>query len=61
MLTEIYITAIIVGPILFTLLSSIMGMMGGMGNIVGMQAIISFILMPAISLIFAFYINITAP
>jgi len=61
MLTEIYITAIIVGPILFTLLSSIMGIMGGMGNIVGMQAIISFILMPVISLIFAFYINLTAP
>jgi len=61
MLTEIYITAIIVGPILFTILSSVMGIMGGTSNLVGMQALISFILMPAISLIFAFYINLSAP
>jgi flagellar protein FlaJ len=61
MLTEIYITVMIVGPILFTLLSSVMGIMGGAGDIIGMQALISFILMPAISLVFAFYINISSP
>lgn len=61
MLTEMYITVIIIGPIFFTILSSVMAIMGGAGNILAMQALISFILMPIISVAFAFYINIASP
>lgn len=61
MLTEMYITTIIVGPIFFTILSSVMAIVGGIGNILAIQALISFILMPIISLAFAFYINLASP
>ena len=61
MLTEMYITTIIVGTILFTTLSSVMAIVGGIGNILAIQALISFILMPIISLAYAFYINLASP
>ncbi len=61
MLIEVYITVIIVGPILFTILSSIMAMMGGIENIVAIQALISYIILPVISTALAFYINIASP
>ncbi|RLJ01912.1 MAG: hypothetical protein DRP10_02825 [Candidatus Aenigmatarchaeota archaeon] len=61
MIIEMYITVMIVGPIFFTILSSVMGMMGGVENILAMQVLISFILMPAISVALAFYINIASP
>jgi len=61
MIIEMYITVMIVGPIFFTILSSVMGMMGGVKNILAMQVLISFILMPAISVALAFYINIASP
>lgn len=61
MIIEIYITIMIVGPIFFTILSSVMAMMGGIEGIVSMQALLSFILMPIISIILAFYISISSP
>ncbi|OQX86449.1 MAG: hypothetical protein B6D55_06060 [Candidatus Omnitrophica bacterium 4484_70.2] len=61
MLTEMYITIMIVGPIFFMILSSVMAVIGGAGNILAMQALISFVLMPIISVAFAFYINIASP
>lgn len=61
MLTEIYITVMIVGPIFFTILSSVMAMMGGGEGILMMQALISFIIVPIISFGFAFYVNIASP
>jgi len=61
MIIEIYITIMIVGPIFFTILSSVMAMMGGIKGIVSMQALLSFILLPIISIILAFYICISSP
>ncbi len=61
MIIEMYITIMIIGPIFFTILSSVMGMMGGVGSILAMQVLISFILMPAISVVLAFYISISSP
>jgi flagellar protein FlaJ len=61
MIIEMYITIIIVGPIFFTILSSVMSMMGGIENILAMQVLVSFILIPAISTILAFYISISSP
>ncbi len=61
MIIEMYITVVIVGPIFFTILSSVMSMMGGVENALAMQVLVSFILMPAISVILAFYINMASP
>jgi flagellar protein FlaJ len=61
MLTEIYITIMILGPILFTVLTSLLASMSGGSSILAMQALISFILMPLISVVFTFYINLTSP
>ncbi|MCK4429447.1 MAG: type II secretion system F family protein [Candidatus Aenigmarchaeota archaeon] len=61
MLTEIYITVIIIGPIFFAILSSVMAMMGGGEDILLGQAVMSFVIIPVISFAFAFYINISSP
>ena len=62
MLSEIYITAIIVGPLFFTVLSSVMvGMGGGGSSTVILQFMLMFFLIPAISLILAYYIHVTTP
>ncbi len=61
MLIEIYITVIIIGPIFFTILSSVMAMMGGIENVVATQALISFIIMPLMSTALAFYISVASP
>ncbi len=62
MLSEIYITAVIVGPIFFTVLSSVMAGMGGGGfNAVILQFMLMFFIIPIISIILAYYIHITTP
>jgi flagellar protein FlaJ len=61
MIVEIYITIIIVGSIFFTILSTVMSMMGGAGNILVLQVLISFVIMPIVSLGLAYYINLAAP
>ena len=61
MLVEIYITVVIVGSIFFTILSTVMSIMGGTENILVLQFFISFILMPIISLALAYYIKISSP
>ncbi|RLJ05960.1 MAG: hypothetical protein DRP14_00850 [Candidatus Aenigmatarchaeota archaeon] len=58
---EVYITVIVVGPIIFTVLSSVMAMLGGGGNILATQVIVSFVIMPMISVILAFYISVASP
>ena len=61
MIIEIYITVMIIGPIFFTILSSVMAMMGGAGEVLLMQVFISFALVPIISVVLAFYINMASP
>ena len=61
LLTEIYITVMIIGPIFFAILSSIMAMMGGGADILIGQALMSFVLIPIISFGFAFYIYVASP
>ncbi len=62
MLSEIYITAVIVGPIFFTVLSSVMVGMGGGGfSTVILQFMLMFFIIPIISIILAYYIHITTP
>lgn len=57
---EIYIVLIILGPVFFTLLSSVMSVMGT-SNIIEMQFFIIFLLTPAISIALALFINLASP
>ncbi|MGC9310856.1 MAG: type II secretion system F family protein, partial [Candidatus Aenigmatarchaeota archaeon] len=61
MIVEIYITVVVVGSIFFTILSTVMSMMGGAGDILLLQFFISFIIMPIISISLAYYIKMAAP
>ncbi|OYT43128.1 MAG: hypothetical protein B6U88_01845 [Candidatus Aenigmarchaeota archaeon ex4484_56] len=61
MLVETYLTVVIVGSIFFTILSSIMAIIGGAGDILSMQVLVVYILMPGISLIFSVYLKISTP
>ncbi|MBN2094915.1 MAG: type II secretion system F family protein [Candidatus Aenigmarchaeota archaeon] len=61
MIVEIYITVVIVGSIFFTILSTVMSMMGGAQNILVMQFFISFVILPVISIALAYYIKMVSP
>lgn len=62
MITEIYLTAVIVGSIFFMVLSSIMSSFGGSpGMIIGIQMVVTFIYLPFMSLVFLFVIKRIQP
>jgi flagellar protein FlaJ len=61
MIVEIYITVVIVGSIFFTIMATVMSMMGGANDILMMQFFISFIIMPLISVALAYYIKMASP
>jgi flagellar protein FlaJ len=61
MIVEIYITVVIVGSIFFTIMATVMSMMGGTADILMMQFFISFVIMPMISVALAYYIKIASP
>lgn len=61
MMVEIYITVVIVGSIFFTILSTVMSMMGGTENILVLQVLITFVVMPLVSMGLAYYIKLASP
>ena len=61
MIVEIYITVVIVGSIFFTIMATVMSMMGGAQDILMLQFFISFIIMPIISVALAYYIKLSSP
>jgi len=59
---EVYITAVVLGAVFFTILTSIMsGIAGGAGNIIILQFILIFIFIPLISLAFIILIKAMTP
>lgn len=62
MLTEIYLTGVVVGSIFFMVLSTIMSSFGGSANaIISMQLGVTFILLPILSAAFVFILKQIAP
>jgi archaeal flagellar protein FlaJ len=61
MIVEVYITVVIVGSIFFTIMATVMSMMGGAQDILMLQFFISFLIMPIISVALAYYIKIASP
>lgn len=61
-ITEIYLTAVVVGSIFFMVLSSIMSSFGGsIALIIGIQMIVTFIYLPFMSVMFLFIIKRISP
>jgi flagellar protein FlaJ len=59
---EIYLTAIVLGTIFFTVLTAIIsGIAGTTRNIILLQAFLIFVLIPLISILFIFLVRKTAP
>jgi len=58
---QIYLTSIILGTIFFTVLTSIISVMGAQPNLLGMQTLMIFVFLPAISLLFIFLIKKAEP
>ena len=59
---EVYITAVILGAVFFTILTSIMGgIAGGAGNVIIIQFILIFIFIPLISVAFIVLIRAMSP
>ena len=59
---EIYLTAVILGAIFFTILTSIFSGIAGAGsNIILLQTIIIFLVLPALSAVFIFLVKISSP
>ncbi|VVB59204.1 Type II secretion system (T2SS), protein F [uncultured archaeon] len=62
MLTEIYLTGVIVGSIFFMVLSTIMSSFGGSsGTIISLQLGVTFILLPILSMAFVFILRQISP
>ncbi len=62
MLTEIYLTGVIVGSIFFMVLSTIMSSFGGSsGTIINLQLGVTFILLPLLSMAFVFILRQISP
>jgi len=60
--TEIYLTAVILGAVFFTILTSIMvGIAGGSTNVVGLQFFLIFIFIPLISMLFMYMVKAAQP
>jgi flagellar protein FlaJ len=59
---EVYLIAIVLGSVFFTILTGIVsGIMGGIGNILILQFILIFVLIPLVSILFIFLVKISAP
>jgi len=61
MLSEIYLTAIILGTIFFVILSSIFSGIGGANSIIVMQTLLIFVFLPLMSLLFIIMVKATTP
>ncbi|MCS7106189.1 MAG: type II secretion system F family protein [Candidatus Aenigmarchaeota archaeon] len=62
MFIEIYITAIILGAVFFTILSAIFSGLAGIGsNIIFLQFLIIFIFLPIVSVAFIFFVKSVSP
>lgn len=60
--TEVYLTAVVLGGVFFTILTAIIsGIGGGGGNIIGLQFILVFIFIPAMSWVFITLIKSATP
>lgn len=59
---EVYLIAIVLGSVFFTILTGIVsGIMGGAGNILMLQFILIFVLIPLVSTMFIFLVKTSAP
>ncbi|MEM4511522.1 MAG: type II secretion system F family protein [Nanopusillaceae archaeon] len=58
---QIYLTSIVLGTIFFTVLTSIISIMGGQQNILGLQTLMIFIFLPSVSILFIFLVKKSEP
>ncbi|MEM0333070.1 MAG: type II secretion system F family protein [Candidatus Aenigmatarchaeota archaeon] len=58
---QIYLISIVLGTIFFTVLTSVISVMGAQQNILGLQTLMIFIFLPAISILFIFLVKKSEP
>ncbi|MEM5815229.1 MAG: type II secretion system F family protein [Candidatus Aenigmatarchaeota archaeon] len=59
--TQIYLTSIVLGTIFFTILTSLISVLGGTQNIIEMQFLMIFIFLPIVSIFFLFLVKKAEP
>lgn len=59
--TQIYLLLIVLGPVFFTILTSVIAVIGGVPNVVGLHTFVIFVMLPAFSILFLFLVRKASP